>query len=56
MTVNNSICVIIALQESTMAAACCRDAGIAIKDEKMRSADQGKSTNADLTGVATGET
>lgn len=32
MTVNNSVCVIIALQESTMAAACCRDGGSAIKN------------------------
>lgn len=31
MTVNNSMCVIIALQESTMAAARCRDGGVAIK-------------------------
>ena len=49
MTVNNSICVIIALQENTMAAARCRDGGIAIKRrQRLRSADQGKSTNADL--------
>lgn len=31
MTVNNSMCVIIALQESTMAAARCGDGGVAIK-------------------------
>lgn len=49
MTFNNSICVIIALQESTTAAvaaaaACCRDRGIAIKRrQRLRSADQGKS-------------
>lgn len=53
MTVNNSIRVIIALQqEARWRRLCCRDDGMAIKNK--RSADQG--TNADLTGVVTWET
>lgn len=46
MTVNNSIRVIIPLQESTAVAACCRDDTMAIKKKELRSADQG--INADL--------
>lgn len=48
MTVNNSICVIIPLQESTMAAPCCKDGGKAIK-KRLRSAYQKAVDN--LTGV-----
>lgn len=49
MTVNNSIHVIIALQDSVAVAGCWRDDGMAVGNEKFRSADQG--TDADLTGV-----
>ena len=49
MTVNNSIRVIIALQDSVAVVGRWRDDGMAGGNEKFRSADQG--AGADLTGV-----